>query len=144
MSLLQSITKAYKTAVQREWNTIYVLVDVHDTIADSNYTSDVVKFFPHAIDALKKLSKLPEVYLVLWTSCYEQDYSKYLDKLKELGVEFKAVNKTPIQNTKTGCFDLKPYFSILIDDKAGFDPNDWYMVPRFFEMGREKSNFKVT
>ena len=34
-----------------------------------------------------------------------------------------------VQNTKTGCFDEKFYFSVLLDDKAGFDPNtDWKLI----------------
>ena len=34
-----------------------------------------------------------------------------------------------IENTKTSCFDDKFYFSVLLDDKAGFDPDtDWKLI----------------
>lgn len=136
MSIEKSINKAYRTALEREWDTIYVLVDVHDTISESNYKDTEVKFFPEAIEALKILSTFKEIYLVLWTCCHEKDYDRYLNRFNSLGVNFKSVNFTPVQNTLTGCFDKKPYFSVLIDDKAGFDPDEWPSVVDLFSKAR--------
>jgi hypothetical protein len=142
MSLERSIEKAYKTAVDRGWDTIYVMVDVHDTIAESTYKDAEVIFYPQAIATLRELSKMPEVHLVLWTCCYEKDYPKYTDKLSALGVNFKSVNETPVKNTLTGCFDVKPYFSVLIDDKAGFDSKEWHWVLLYFQWARKTHQLK--
>lgn len=139
MSLQRSIEKAYKTAADRGWDTIYVMVDVHDTIAKSNYKDTSLEFYPEAITVLKVLSKFPEIHLVLWTCCYEQHYAEYLNQCSAVGINFKSVNETAVENTKTGCFDKKPYFSVLIDDKAGFDPSEWLDVLWCFMRAREKS-----
>jgi hypothetical protein len=137
MSLETAIKKAYKTAKIKNWDTIYVMIDVHDTIMDSNYKNCRMDFFPEAILALQKISKLPEVYLSLYTCCYELDANVYISRLKELDIDIKSVNTTPIKNTTYGCFDKKPYFSILIDDKAGFDPSEWSYISDYFYKYRD-------
>lgn len=140
MSLARSILKAYRVAAERGWDTIYVMVDVHDTVAFSNYKDAEVEFYPSAVEALRELSGFPEVYLVLWTCCYEADYARYLERFEAEGVHFRGVNSTPVGNTKTGCFDKKPYFSVLIDDKAGFDPSEWDSVLGYFREARGSSS----
>ena len=46
-----------------------------------------------------------------------------------------------IENTQTGCFDDKFYFSILLDDKAGFDPDtDWKLI---YEYLKRKNNENI-
>jgi hypothetical protein len=137
MDLQRAIQKAYQTARARDWDTIYVLVDCHDTIACSNYRDAEMEFYLEAIQALKALGAFPEVYLTLWTSCYEQDAKRILERLEELDVVFHSFNQTPVGNTITGCFDSKPYFSVLIDDKAGFLPEDWPAVVDGFRLARE-------
>jgi hypothetical protein len=132
MSIERSIKKAYEVAKGRNWDTIYVMIDIHDTIAESNYKDCRVDFYPQAISALQKISKLPEIHLALYTCCYELDTNVYVTRLKELDINIKSVNTTPIENTTHGCFDKKPYFSILIDDKAGFDPSEWNDVLDYF------------
>jgi hypothetical protein len=136
MTIEKSIEKAYQTAASRKWDTIYVLVDVHDTLAESNYKDTNVVFYPQAMKALRELSQFSEVHLVLWTCCHQRDWPKYLARFVAEGVHFRGVNTTPVQNTETGCFDLKPYFSVLIDDKAGFDPKDWPNVAKTFREAR--------
>jgi hypothetical protein len=136
MDLERSIRKAYRTALARGWDTLYVLVDVHDTVSGSNYKDTEAPFFPEAIEALRELSSFPEVCLVLWTCCYPKDFQRYGERFSEQGVQFKHFNKTPVENTKTGDFTDKPYFSVLIDDKAGFDPADWPEVARVFREAR--------
>ena len=132
MDLKRAIIKAYVTAQQRGWDTIYLMVDAHDTMCGSNYKDTEEAFFPNALEALRKISAFPEVFLVLWTSCYPKDGPRYIERLAAEGVHFKALNETPVENTKTGDFTLKPYFSVLIDDKAGFDPATWDEVYRTF------------
>jgi deoxyribodipyrimidine photolyase len=128
MDLSRAITKAYRTAKERNWDTIYILVDAHDTICGSNYKDAEAEFYPQALHALREICKLPEVHLVLWTSCYPEEGPKYVRRLAGEGVFIKGLNETPVENTTTGDFRKKPYFSILIDDKAGFVPEEWSLV----------------
>jgi hypothetical protein len=50
-----------------------------------------------------------------------------MDWLASHGIHVDHYNCNPDEkNTPYADFSLKPYFNILIDDKAGFDPNtDW-------------------
>jgi hypothetical protein len=143
MDLEKAIRKAYKTAQNRDWSKIYVMLDVHDTIASSTYRDDEVTFYPEAIEALRKLSKFPEIKLVLWTSCYPERYEYFINKLGALGIKIAYVNETPIKNTATGDFGKKPYFSIIIDDKAGFDYREWDEVAQLFGSIREEIPLKT-
>jgi hypothetical protein len=142
MSLTRSIYNAYQTAQERNWDTIYVLIDVHNTIAESNYKDSEVKFYPNAVESLKQLSNYPEVVLILWTCCYFDDGQRLVSRLKSLGINFQYINHTPVKNTLTGCFDKKPYFSVLFDDKAGFDPDNWRFVSYDFKNAREQFKLK--
>lgn len=136
MDLKRAILKAYLTAQQRGWDTIYVMVDAHDTLCDSNYRDASAPFYPNAIEALRKICSFPEIYLILWTSCYPSEGPKYTDRLAAEGVYFRGLNETLVENTKTGDFTKKPYFSILIDDKAGFDPSTWNEVYQTLNQAR--------
>jgi len=131
--LYKSIKQAYQNAVDRKWDTLYVMVDIHGTISESNYRDCESPFYPQAIIALQYLSSLPEVFLALYSCGYDSDLDIYKKKLRALGIHFKTANYTPVENTKTGCFDKKPYFNVLIDDKAGFDPKDWDKVAECFK-----------
>ena len=125
---------AYKTAAERTWDTIYVMVDIHGTIVHNNYSGIAITPYPRAVEALKMLSDRKDIVLILFSSCYPQDYKIYFDLFSSFGINFKYFNENPsIQNTKTGCFDKKPYFSILLDDKAGFDPDmDWDTILEYY------------
>lgn len=138
MTLQRSIMKAYRTASERNWDTIYCLVDCHDTIACSNYRDAEVSFYPQALEALREISWWPEIQLVLWTCSYPADTARLVDRLAHEGVRVRGVNRTPIANTVTGCFDEKPYFSILIDDKAGFCPEEWPECLQAFRAARSE------
>jgi len=45
------------------------------------------------------------------------------------------VNENPeVLNLKYGCYDKKPYFNVVFEDKAGFDPmTDWLLVKGLLE-----------
>ena len=136
MDLRRAITKAYRIAEERSWEYIYTLVDAHDTICESNYKDAEAPFYPEAITALRTLGGFEELVLVLWTSCYPDQAPIYLARLEAVGVNIPYVNETPVENTKTGDFTKKPYFSVLIDDKAGFIPSEWPDVVNAFRRAR--------
>ena len=81
MDLKRAIIKAYRTAQERDWDTIYLLVDAHDTICESNYKDAEADFYPQAIKYLKLICAFPEIYPVLWTSCYPSEGPKYISRL---------------------------------------------------------------
>lgn len=125
----RAIEGAYKKMHDRGWDTIYYLVDLHETVYCNNYDGLALNFYPDAITGLQYLTSLPETKIILWSSVYEEDKSSYIEALKEHNIKVDAFNNNPFEkNTKVGCFNEKPYFSVLIDDKAGFIPSDWLKI----------------
>lgn len=136
----KAVRKAYSKFHSRNHDTLYLCVDIHDTIAESNYTGISYNFYKEAIEALKFLSTLKEIRIILYSCCYEKEHPVYVEELRKLGVRVDYFNENPeIPNTLTGCFDKKFYFDILIDDKAGFDYLfDWEVLVKSIVHFREK------
>jgi len=126
MSIRKAIQRAYENARSRGWNKIFLSVDIHDTIAESNYKATMPEIIPEAMEAVKYLNTLPEMCLILFSSCYDKDYSTYMKHFEDNGMHFKYFNENPeVSNTETGDFSKKFFYSALVDDKAGFDTGDW-------------------
>ncbi|MCR5549876.1 MAG: hypothetical protein K6F40_02915 [Bacteroidales bacterium] len=130
-----SITTAFATAfgkkVAKNWDKIFVLVDIHDTILRACYENEeTYDYFPQAREALQMLSDRPDVCLILWSGCYPDKLEAYLRRFEADGIHFDYANENPeVGNTPMACFDAKLYFNVGIDDKFGFDPaTDWAEV----------------
>lgn len=126
------IKKAFERACQkasdRNWDCIYVAVDWHDTMSPSTYGSAAsLTFYNKCLTALYKLSKNPRVRLILFTSSYPAAIKDLYAELDEMGIRFDYWNCNPeVSNTEYGDFSKKFYYDVLLDDKAGFDPEvDW-------------------
>jgi hypothetical protein len=128
MSLKYAIGKAYDDLVKKNWDTIYLSCDIHGTIFENDYNG-LPTPIPDAIESLKIISSFKEVKLILWSSVFPKDQRYYVKILSEAGVKVSYFNENPeVPNTKMGDFGEKFYFSVLIDDKAGFDPRSWRKV----------------
>lgn len=125
--------------VSRKWDTIYLAVDLHDTIFESNYEGLSDVYMPNAKDALQTISTYQEIKIILWSSTYDSDISHYLEILKSDGIRVDYFNENPeAENTKGGDFARKFYFNILLDDKAGFEPSDWIVLLESIDDNRIK------
>ena len=134
-AIVRAFENAFELKEERGWDHIYVFIDIHKTIFKPTYGEKEEKFnyYEDARTALRMLSKRKDVVLGLYTCSYPSEIAKYLDKLAEDGIEFQLVNKNDMEkNTKYACFDEKPYFNVLLDDKAGFEPDvEWYRIVRY-------------
>lgn len=127
MSITKAIRKAYENARSRGWDKIFVAVDIHDTITASNYKATMPEIIPEAKEAIQFLNTLPEMNLILFSSCYEKDYSTHMQHFEDNDMHFKYFNENPeVPNTETGDFSKKFFYSAIVDDKAGFDTEDWH------------------
>ena len=124
-----SIEFAYKRMKEKNWEKIYVLIDIHNTIFRPSYHKDeTYQWFIGAKEALQFLSKNKKICLILWTSSHESSVKKYMEVFEKNGIHFDYVNENPeVKNDDIGNFDKKLYFNIGIDDKFGFDAEngDW-------------------
>ena len=92
------------------------------------------------IEALQYISSLPETKIIIWSSAFEDDVKRVFELFEQHNITPHFFNENPlVENTSTGNFDKKFYFSLLLDDKAGFDPDvDWRMVKMFVNQERVK------
>lgn len=127
--MLKHIINTYQKVKDRNWDRWYWAVDIHDTCLKANYSAEnlPVEFYPLAKETLQRLSARGDLGLILYTSSHPQFIEQYLEFFRGHDIEFHYVNENPeIENTDVAAFDRKFYFNVLLDDKAGFDPNeDW-------------------
>jgi hypothetical protein len=130
-----NIDHAFKTIKERNWDTIYVFVDIHGTVLYPDYGKVAKEYYPMAKEVLYKLTTDPRIKLVLYTCSYPHEIDEYLVFFAKDGIVFDYVNKNPeVANTRGGYFEDKPYMNILFEDKAGFvGEYDWYVVDKIFK-----------
>lgn len=138
MSIIKAIEKAYQKAESRNWNRIYFAIDMHDTILKSTYDSCKYEFVNEsAKHAMRMLSERPEVVIIIWSSTYVYDFHTKINAfLESEGIVFDFINENPLEHSNSYAdFGQKFYFSVLLDDKAGFDPDvDWDRIIQFYAM----------
>jgi hypothetical protein len=133
--LLDAIQRSYDIMEKRGWDTIYWAVDLHGVCLVSNYEQGGYTWINDtAARALRMIAAQPENKIILWSSAHEEEQPTIIEFFKSHGIDVLAFNANPLEkNTKTGCFDKKFYFSVLLDDKAGFDPDkDWDEIISFY------------
>lgn len=136
MSLLKSLKDAYKKKEERNWDSIYWSIDLHGVCLKSNYRTGGYEWInDKAEEAMRLISARKDAVIILWSSVFETENDRLKDFFFEHGVWVDAINENPYEeNTETGCFDKKFYFSMLLDDKAGFDPDeDWDLIIEFLK-----------
>jgi len=128
-----NIEKAFNDKTTRNWEKLFICVDLHDTIIQGKHSlnKDNIEYLPNAIKVLQNLSKRKDIVLILWSSSHIVTVAKALDKLEKQGVYFKYVNNNPECPSNEMCdFSKKFYINIIFDDKAGFEKDDWFLVEK--------------
>jgi len=116
------------------WPEVYFCIDLHGTIIPSGKGSDDKtdehKFYPDAKEVLQMLSKRKDIMLILWTSTPIARLFEVYNWLEDEGIHFDYINSNPhAKNTPRSDFNKKFYFSVLLDDRAGFEPEtDWTAI----------------
>lgn len=129
----------------RNWEKIYVLVDIHDTVFEACYhEKEEHKWYPFAKEALEIMSHAQQISLILWTSTYENVINDYVKYFKANGIEFDFINRNiETENTSLSCFDDKTYFNVGIDDKFGFEAKtDWEIIYNYLIESIRLGKFK--
>ncbi len=130
---LFNIARAYRQKKERNWNHVYWMIDLHDVLIPGGYNRYNAgrKLYPGAQEVLSHLgSPYRSECLILWTSSHADAIIDMRYWLKDQGIVFHHVNENPLErNTELCDFDAKPYFNILLDDKAGFEgETDWLLI----------------
>lgn len=145
MNIEKSFDVAFKRMKERNWEKIYVLVDIHDTVFEACYhEKEEHKWYPFAKEALDIMSHAQQISLILWTSTYKSIIDEYIGYFKANGIRFDYINRnTETENTSLSCFDEKTYFNVGIDDKFGFEAEtDWEIIYSYLVEGIRLGKFK--
>jgi hypothetical protein len=139
-----NIENTWKEIKERQWNRTYWFVDFHNTIAVADYgdPTKMRQFFPFAKDVLQFLSNRQDICLVLWTCSHRDSIQEMLDFLEENDINMDYVNENPeCVSDKRVNFSQKPYYNVLLDDRAGFEPeDDWYSLGLLLEEHYKEEN----
>lgn len=144
-----AVRAAYTKMAERKWDSIYYLLDLHGTVFIPDYEGHSFKAYESASNGLKRICALPETKLIIWSSVREADKEMYIKELCKLGVPREKIigfNVNPLEDKPTlvGDFSEKPYFSVIVDDKAGFSPyGDWNLLADSAEWHRKSLITKV-
>lgn len=129
MKLNKRIDSEIDKMLDRKWDCIYFLIDIHGTIfKPSYYKKETFEWYYYAKETLQLLSRIKEFKLILWTSSHEDKIKQYLQIFEDNNIHFDFVNENPeVRTDAIGDFSKKPYFNIVIDDKCGFysEDGDW-------------------
>lgn len=116
---------------ERNWDRIYIVVDWHDTMMPATYSNDTYGqyiLYENAKEVLQWMSDCDNIILILFTSSHIEQRIEFMQNMfHRYGISFDYHNGNPeVSNTETGDFDDKFYYNLLLDDKAGFSPDeDW-------------------
>lgn len=128
LTITQLFDKEFQKMKSRNWSHIYVVLDIHDTVFKSTYENNAPLLpYKYCIEALQKLSKRSDINLIYWSSTAGNEQLRHIDTLAEDMIIFQDFNKNDKEpSTEYSNFDKKFYMNVILDDKAGFDPeNDW-------------------
>ena len=141
-NIVKSFDDAFGRSKAKNWDRVYVLVDLHGTIFKPCYhNEEKFEYYPWAKETLQLMTKFHkdgvDIKLILWTSSTEESLKPYIRKFQNDYIWFSYINENPevvAQSTdpKSSCFDDKFYFNVGLDDKFGFDPeHDWSEIYKF-------------
>lgn len=138
---LFNIERTFKMKAYKGWPEIYWAIDLHGTIIPSGHSAndktDYMEMYPYAKEVLQWLCGQHDIMTILWTSTPDSRMSDILNWFEANGIRFTFVNENPhAKDTPRSVFGKKFYFSVLLDDRAGFCPSDgdWLLVAKELEM----------
>lgn len=129
-----NIKNTFKMKKDKGWPEVYFCIDLHGTIIPSGRGSDdktdEEKFYPYALEVLQNLSRRKDIFLILWTSTPPERMPSVKEFLKFNNIKFDWFNENPhAKNTPRSDFSKKFYMNVIIDDRAGFEPEtDWKLI----------------
>ena len=80
-----------------------------------------------------------DVCLITWTCSHLKQIDFYLQEMKKDDIVFDYINENPevVTDQMYGCYDKKPYYNIVIDDKGGVTPEELELIYKAFKRQKE-------
>jgi hypothetical protein len=140
------IEKMFDHSFEKQWFETYWAFDIHGTILVPTFRKDSYdsEFYPYAKETLQLLTKRDDIIMILSTSSYPQEIEHYQKVFKENDIFFKYVNENPDIDSSKGNFGhytSKFYFNVLLEDKAGFQPEIEWKEIYYYLLECERNNY---
>ena len=132
----KAIKDSFALAKRKNWSKVYWAIDIHGTIIRPTYSStEPDTFYDNAIMTLNTMSLREDICIILYTCSYPEKIQEYIEKFAALGIRVDYINENPeITDNHYSSYLQKFYFNVLLDDKAGFDPEyDWDLIDYYLE-----------
>lgn len=104
-----------------------IAVDFDGTIVTHEYPN-IGKEIPFAIDTLKRLQKLPDHLIILWTVREGEELEDAVEYCRKRGLEFYAVNKNYPEESLECPEPRKLKADLFIDDRNLGGLPDWGVI----------------
>lgn len=129
-SIVNAIKRTHKWADDNNQPIIYWAIDLHGTVLKPTYERGTgFDFYPYAEECLRYLAKDDNNVLIMFSSSWPNSLHEYMDAFRSIEIHFKYVNVNPDVQTNLkghGYYFDKFYFNVMLEDKAGFEPEtDW-------------------
>ena len=145
-TVLQWIEQMFEYAEKKEWFETYWAIDLHGTVSRPDYRkeSKEIDYYPYAKETLQLMSEREDIKLIMFTSSYPEEIKEYYKQFRNDNIIFDFINDNPEVTDAKGSFgfyDKKPYFNVLLEDKASFNPlNDWEYLYNHFKNTKYRPN----
>lgn len=138
-SIVEAIKRTHKWADENSWPIVYWAVDIHGTVLRPTYDPHTIplEFYPNAEECLQYIDNDDNNILIMNTSSWPEAIADYKEFFLRHDIEFRYANVNPEVETKLdghGYYLEKFYFNIMLEDKAGFEPEaDWYDILQYMK-----------
>jgi len=139
IAVVKAFINAFKEMERKQWPYIYVFIDLHSTLIKPNYQYGNIptEMYDGALEGLKMLQEAKDVKIIMYTCSHPHEIDEYIRFFDGLGIKWDYINENSEVTTNLngyGCYDKKPYYNVLMDDKAGFDAEtDWTELNNFLK-----------
>ena len=77
MDIGKAFEVAFNRMKEKNWEKIYVVVDIHDTILRACYENEeTFDYYPYAREALQLMTNRDDICMILWSGCYDEQSSE--------------------------------------------------------------------
>ena len=78
MDIAKAFEVAFNRKIEKNWEKIYVVVDIHDTILHACYENEeTYDYYPYSREALQLMTNREDICLILWSGCYDEIMNEY-------------------------------------------------------------------
>ena len=89
MDIAKAFEVAFNRKIEKNWEKIYVVVDIHDTILHACYENEeTYDYYPYSREALQLMTNREDICLILWSGCYDEIMNEYRSRFAEEGIHF--------------------------------------------------------